>query len=292
MTLLGGCDAGDTDTSATTSSAPTMRTIAYGEQHPAQVADLYLPDRADETGRGKSIPVVVLLHGGFWLARYERDLMAPVAEDLVARGYAVWNVEYRRPDAGSGWADTFVDAAGAVDHLARLAADHDLDLERVAVIGHSAGGTLAAWLATRSDLPVGEPGVDPEVTIRAVVCQAGVLDLTAAAHNDLGGGAVQRLLDGGPDRRPRRYQLASPLSRLPTAVPTLLVHGEADRLVPISQSRSYAQAAGPDQPVKLVELPAVAHFAHLDPTSAAWQAVVEHLPQLLGSPGGTSASVP
>ncbi|HEX2026458.1 MAG TPA: alpha/beta hydrolase [Nitriliruptorales bacterium] len=249
-----------------------MVTIAYGPE-PTQQLDLLVPD-----GDGPS-PVVVLVHGGFWMARYDRTLMAPLADDLAQRGYAAVNVEYRRGSIpGGGWPGTLQDVAHAFDHLASVAEEHDLDLRRLVAIGHSAGGQLAMWAAARRGLPGGAPGAHPLVTPRAVVSVAGLLDLHAAAVDGVGGGAARRFLGGGPDAVPERYALASPVARLPLGVHAVLIHGDHDEMVPPSQSRRFADAAlaAGDQ-VELVVLPGVGHFAVLDRSSPTWQAVTDRL---------------
>ena len=113
----------------------------YGPD-PAQFGELWLP-------RGTSAATVVIVHGGFWRARYDLSLGRPLAADLAARGYTVWNLEYRRVAAAGGWPATFEDIAAGIDLLAEL----PVDTARVAAIGHSAGGHLAAWAAGRSGLP-------------------------------------------------------------------------------------------------------------------------------------------
>ena len=100
---------------------PSTIRVAYGEQ-PQQFADLYLPD-GEPHGR-EAAPVVVLIHGGFWRAQYELDLMSPLAEDLAQSGYAAWNIEYRRVgQPGGGWPGTLHDVAAAIDRLADVARD-------------------------------------------------------------------------------------------------------------------------------------------------------------------------
>lgn len=243
-----------------------------GEQ---QTATLHLPE-----GAGRH-PTVVMIHGGFWLARYDAGLMGPLAEDLADRGYAVWNIEYRRVGADGGWPATLEDVAAATDHLARIADDQPVDLARVVAVGHSAGGQLAAWAAARSGLPADAPGAGPEVAIRAVVSQAGLLDLRGAAQRRLGGGSTQRFLGGSPDEVPDRYGLASPVERLPLGVPLVAVHGGEDGLVPPDQSRSYVEAArraGDDAEFVLVE--GEGHFEHLDTGSQVWTAAIDHLRRL------------
>ncbi|GAC1566836.1 MAG: hypothetical protein NVS3B14_10990 [Ktedonobacteraceae bacterium] len=132
---------------------PPIKTVrlAYGPEY-LQFAELYLPDRSGPHA------VIPLIHGGYWRARYDLTLMVGLAEDLARRGYAAWNIEYRRiGDAGGGWPGTFLDVARAVDYLRVLAPRYQLDLQRVAPIGHSAGGHLAFWLAARPRIGADSP---------------------------------------------------------------------------------------------------------------------------------------
>jgi acetyl esterase/lipase len=233
---------------------------------PAQVCELHLPD-------GPPRAVAVLVHGGFWRARYDRTQEHAVAADLVARGWAVWNVDYRGvgegPSAGGGWPATFEDVATAVDLLA--GARPDLPLDRVAVLGHSAGGQLALWIAGRHRLPPGAPGAGPRIRPVAAVAQAGVVDLVAAARSGVGNGAVVDVLGATPDDDPVRYQLTSPMTLVPLGVPVLLVTGDADDTVPPALSASWAAAAtaaGDD--VTLHVEPGEGHMGHVDPSSRVW----------------------
>jgi acetyl esterase/lipase len=100
-------------------------------------------------------PVVVLLHGGFWRATYGKVVLKPLAADLVRRGFATWNLEDRRlgRHQGGGYPNTFDDVARGIDHLAELD-DARLDLHDVTALGHSTGGHLALWAASRSDARV------------------------------------------------------------------------------------------------------------------------------------------
>jgi acetyl esterase/lipase len=242
--------------------------VSLPEHHPygrarAQFGELFLPD-----GDGPW-PVAVLLHGGFWKAEYGRKQTHALCADLVARGWAAWNVEYRRIGAlsGGGFPQTLEDVAAAVDHLAETPAHAAgvLDTARVVAIGHSAGGHLAAWLATREA---------PLIPVTRVVSQAGVVDLRMASRLRLSDGVVHRFLGGTPDRVPERYAAASPAERLPLGVPVLLTHGERDDIVPPRMSEEFAQAAraaGDD--VDFVLAPGEDHFGHLDPANPLWEAV-------------------
>jgi acetyl esterase/lipase len=222
--------------------------------------------------------VAVLIHGGFWRARYDLRLEDRLVADLAGRGWAVWNLEYRRLGWRSrgGWPGTLEDVAAGIDHLGRL--EDPLDLSRVVAIGHSAGGQLALWAAARPGLPAGAPGVEPSVRLAGAVSQAGVVDIREAARLGLSRHAAESFLGGPPGKLPERYDLASPLERLPLNVPQLLVHGEADEVVPIDLARRYARrAAEGGDACELVELPGMAHDEHLDPDSGAWRTVTRWL---------------
>ena len=235
---------------------------AYGRAD-QQVADLRLPAR----GTGP-FPVVVLLHGGFWRDRYRRDLMAPIAVDVARRGFASWNVEYRRVGSGGGVPATLDDIAAALDALGDL--DAPIDRNRVAVVGHSAGGHLAL-VAARHRL------------IAAAVAQAGVCDLTAGHRLAIGAGAVDDFMAGPPGERADAYRRADPMRALPLGVLQLLVHGDADPTVPVELSRAYAgRAAALGDACTLIELPGVGHFELIDPRDPSWPATVQWITASLG----------
>ena len=255
-------------------AAGTVREVEQYGDLPRQRGEWWLPPGAPDG----PLPTVVLVHGGYWRGSYWRgcwrgsydlSLEDAVAADLAARGSLVWNVDYRPSD--QPWPATLADAAAAYDHLATGRFADRVDPSRVSVVGHSAGGHLALWLASRDRLPAGAPGgprTGPPVA--AVVAQAPVAALADGARLGLGGGAVQALLGGGPDELPERYAVADPLALLPTGVPTACVHAAGDDLVPIGQSETYVAAAGPV--ARLVRVPG-AHFEHLDPASAACAAM-------------------
>jgi acetyl esterase/lipase len=241
----------------------------------SQCAELHLP-----AGAGPH-PVVVLLHGGAWQHRYGKLVMRALARDLRRRGCAVWNIEYRRVGGGGGWPATFEDVGAAIEHLRVL--DAPLDLEHVGVVGHSSGGHLALWAASRDRLRADAPGRpatgEAPLALRAAVALAGVCDL-AGAHRAWRGGPVEQLMGGSPEQLPDRYAAADPMALLPPSARVLLVHGLADQAVGIKFSRRYeaaARAAGADVELIEVEGRAGDHRAHIDPRSGAWHRVVEWL---------------
>jgi dipeptidyl aminopeptidase/acylaminoacyl peptidase len=230
--------------------ASVPATVPYGD-HPDQVADLWLPpeDALPEEGLP---PLVVSIHGGYFMAPYRRDLHMPIVHELVLRGFAVWNVEYRRTGTGGGLAETTADVWAAVDALPPTAG-------QVAVFGHSAGGYLAETLATH-------PRVD------LVVPLAGALDLAGVVRAGWDGGAVAEWLGADLDEDPARYAAADLLHRLPTGTPRVLIHGTADTTVGVEQSRAFAEAAiTAGDPTDLLELEGEGHYAFLDPRQPAFE---------------------
>jgi acetyl esterase/lipase len=242
----------------------TPDTLAYGPE-PDQDGDLWIP-----AGEGPH-PVVVLFHGGFWYHAWERDLMDGLALDLVGRGIAAWNVEYRRVGAGGGWPATGEDAGRATEHLLALAPVYGLDLGRVAVLGHSAGAQLALWVAARRR----RASVHPVLAVGL----ATIADLASARAEGIGGGSVTRLLDGAGSVEPERALAdASPRARLPIGVPQILAHAADDGVVPLTQTTRYAEAAlmaGDD--VTVIVLDSGGHFDLVDPSTSAWAAVGSQL---------------
>ena len=196
--------------------ATATQTIRYGED-PSQFAELSLP-------RGTPRGVVVVIHGGFWKAAYDLSLGRPLAADLVEKGWAALNIEYRRVGIGGGVPSTLDDVRAAIATLD----GRGLDLTRVVTLGHSAGGHLAAWAGHAID------------AVTHVISQAGVLDLVAADREGLGSGAVAALL--GHPAGPADAE-ADPRQQLPLDVPVWCVHATDDDTVPVSQSREYVAAA-------------------------------------------------
>jgi acetyl esterase/lipase len=268
----------------------------YGA-HPAQFGELWLPDGARQDGArhegarhegarqdGAPLGTVVIIHGGFWRARYDLSLGRPLAADLAARGYTAWNLEYRRALAGGGWPGTFQDVAAGIDLLATLqvSAGLPVDTGQVIAVGHSAGGHLAAWAAGRSKLPPGAPGAPGAnfVALAGVIAQAGVLALADCAREHVGGSAAPDLMGGGPAELPEEYRLADPIAAVPVPAPVLCLHSRGDDNVPFSYSERYvaaARAAGGR--AGLVELSGD-HFTLIDPAAPDWAAAIEALPGL------------
>jgi len=247
---------------------------------------------------------------------YGRSYIAPVALDLVSRGFAVWSLEYRRVGGvGGGWPGTLQDVGAGIDHLATLAAEGvDVDLSRVTSVGHSAGGHLALWCARRNATRGGGGGGNGDsrsdgrgdgnvdgngeaagdaaanadddagvyapkrVRFAAAVALAPVADLTLAYELGCGNGAVANFLGGSPTEHPRRYRTSSPIEMLPLGVPQLLIHGTVDKDVPVEISRRYHQSAqAAGDDVRFVELATASHMELVDTKSEAFATLCEWL---------------
>jgi len=258
-------------------SPPADARIPYGEgAH--QFGDLRLP-----SGPGPH-PVVVMVHGGFWRAKYDLDHVGHLCADLARRGHATWSLEYRRVGhEGGGWPGTFEDVARGMDFLRTLASSHPVDLSRVVAMGHSAGGHLALWLAARHRLRPDEPLYHPDpFKPRGVVVLAGVVNLERAHALRLSNDIVTEFLGGTPDQVPERYRLGSPSELAPLGVRQILIHGTEDDTVPVSLSTGYhARAAELGDDVRLITLPGAGHFEVINPLAQEWPQVVEALGSLL-----------
>ena len=234
---------------------PSARTVAYGHD-PSQYGELTLP-------AVEPVGVAVLVHGGFWKSEYGIEYAVPLVPSLVARGWAAWTIEYRRVGNGGGVPQTLDDVAAAIAKLDDL----HLDLTTVVGIGHSAGGHLVTWSARHAPLT-------------HVVSQAGVLDLRSAYDLGLGNGAVEAFLGHPPGSADRAVD---PVRQVPLDVPVWCVHGRGDDVVPISQSRTYVDAArSAGATAELVDVDGD-HFTVVDPDSEAWARTLEILDGISGA---------
>lgn len=241
---------------------PSTVRVRYGA-HPEQFGDLYLPD-----GNAEAAPVVVLIHGGFWRAKYGLDLMTPLAEDLTRAGFAAWNIEYRRvAQPGGGWPGTLHDVADAIDQLAGIATTAPLDLDRVAFVGHSAGGHLALWAAGRPAIAAGAPGAHPAVVPVVAIGQGPVVALRRAAERGVGNGAVIDFLDGAPSDRADRYDAATP--RLHAGPRMVAIVGSRDDVVPPEFSVDDEQPGA----IEVITIDGADHMVLIEPDGAPWTAV-------------------
>jgi len=262
------------------SRAPDI-VLSYGEGA-ERVADVRLPatrrDHADVAG-GPALPLILLLHGGYWRVAHDRVYLGPLADALADIGFVVCTPEYRRVgQPGGGWPGTFEDVVAAVKRLpAQIAevADYATDVSRIILAGHSAGGHLAIWSAAQPGIGAGAASRSDGEAPLAVVSLAGVCDLTRCAREHLDDNAAVELMGGGPEEFPDRYAAADPMRLVPIGSPMMLLHGTADDRVPWEYSRDFAvkaQARGDEAALAL--MPGYGHFELVDPLSSAWPTVL------------------
>jgi acetyl esterase/lipase len=260
--------------------ARPAKTMSYGP-HKSQVVELFLPAKRGEA----LLPVVVMIHGGCFLKDLPgRELMRAAAGAFTAKGFAVWSVGYRRVDEeGGGYPGTFQDMAAAIDLVRDHAAEHGLDLARVAAFGHSAGGVLALWAAGRRNIAPSSALYAPDpLPLRAVVSVGGFGDLRtfaptiaiacgpkalpalvrerpaspepdaapADAPADQEDGAtpspVAAADSDAPPAQPGRadpFADTSPAALLPTRVPVVMLHGVYDHVAFPAVGLFHAQTA-------------------------------------------------
>ena len=246
------------------------------------VVDLWLPETPGPH------PVVLMVHGGCWQKSIaDRTLMNYAAEDLRQRGMAVWNIEYRGVDeAGGGYPGTYQDVARAADAMREHAEAYNLDLERVAGIGHSAGGHLVTWLATRAALPDESlfRSEDP-LPMVGLINSGGLADLEVSAkvtQFDCLGAVLEDLTGTPSETRTNVYADTSPAELLPVPGAFVSVSGAMDRISPPGLADEIAakdRAAGGSGRAVIV-----AGNNHVDlvaPGTEAWEVQADILQDML-----------
>ncbi len=259
----------------------TLANVEYARVNGASLLlDLYLP--AEDGARH---PVVLWIHGGYWAGGSKDDCLAQVLTDY---GYAVASINYRL-SAQATFPAQIYDCKAAVRWLRAHATDYRLHPDRIGAWGESAGGHLAALLGTSGGVAALEgKGGNPRYSSRVqCVCDwygpANLVPaLSASARNPMGVQAVQRLL-GGTDRA--KAKLASPISYVSKDDPPFLImHGDADSLVPVTQSRQlHAVLRKMGVASKLVIMPGADHGSAAFTESAALHTVLAFFNQHLKS---------
>ena len=252
--------------------------IPYGSD-PLQFGDLRLPKTSGLH------PVAIIIHGGCWISTFA-DLKntAALSDALRNEGIATWNIEYRRIDnPGGGWPGTFQDVADAVDFLPSIAKKYSLDLSHVIVIGQSAGGHFALWVAARHNLPASSVLYRKNpLAVKGVISLGGVPNLSAfreygkkVCDTD----AIGKLLGDDPEKN---YKEASPSELLPLGTKQILIYGEDEISVPASFGYDYKKmASAKGDRVTVTTVKYAAHHEYNVPNSVTWPAIMGNVKALL-----------
>ena len=244
---------------------PPDKREAYGND-PNQFLEVRLPH-----AKGPH-PVLLNLHGGYWRAKYDLAHAGLLCDALRAAGIATFNTEYRRVgNPGGGWPGSFADVRSAYRYVRQEAARFQLDVNRLVVMGHSAGGQFALCLAAH------------ESSLRSVIALAGVVDLGKAFALHLSHDAVVEFLGGTPQEVPEHYREADPMELKIPQTRQWLIHGADDDTVPVQFSRDYVEQKKKSRElVQLIEISQCGHFDLIDPASAAFKQVMAAVLSALG----------
>lgn len=278
---------------------PQEHKIQWGQDPQRQVGQLFLPDPGYwAQGAGRPVyPVVMFIHGGGWTDDSGPAYCRDAAQDVARYGVAVWLPTYRGTPSPGGWPATFEDISDALDYVAELGehASFEPDLRHVHVMGHSAGGHLAVWVAGRDHMPASAPGgvgsSAPDsggsdikrVRVHSVTSLAGVLDFKKAVYEDNDQWVVD-LMGGSPKDYPDRYNMSSPINQLPMKIPINVVHGKSDSVVPVSTLRDYIyKHSETGNSGKVIIVNDVGHNEFVDVVHPAWNLAKETCLRSLGS---------
>jgi acetyl esterase/lipase len=233
-----------------------QRDVVYGKSGNVELLlDIYRPKPLP----AGPLPVIVYIHGGGW-SKGSKDNSADKLVPLVERGYCGVSINYRLTPSGVQFPEPLYDCKCAIRFLRAKAKELQLDPDRIGVWGHSAGAHLAALLGTTAHLKEFEgTGGWPEFSsrVQAVVAQASPVEFALLLQETQtiaeAEPAIKALLGGHPKERQKQAQLASPLTHIDTeSAPFLILHGDADPLVPFSQAQLlYATLKRASVPVKL-----------------------------------------
>lgn len=247
--------------------------MRYGPS-PSNIADIFEPAAPTDS-------LVLLLPGGFWRGS-DRVRTWAAGHALAAAGHLTATVGY---SIGPGsWRSALDDVVAAIDQVQLSGREwmRDNSAPRtITVVGHSAGGQLALWAASRTSLPPGSPWRTDDVQATGVVALAPVADLARAAELGIGDGAVDRFLGGSPSAEPDAYAAADPAALRPS-IPVRLLHGTADDVVPVALSESYVRHVGDEQRCSLDVVDGVGHMEWAGPSTPAWTRLIEVVDQFVG----------
>ena len=242
---------------------------------------MHYGDKSDQFGHlfrpleGNKQPVVIVIHGGYWKDNHSLDSYptAGLTDFLKTLDVVIWNLEYRRMEflgknTTAPWPAVHADIADGIDFLANISSSENLDLSRILIVGHSAGGHLAVWASCREEIPSISILFRPSaLKINSVLSIAGILNLSHCEDTDQPE-QVLRLMGGNVSEFPERYQACDPYLLKNFSADLSIMHGYKDNCVDISQALSFCENT--TKPIEKLFLPEADHFSML-PHAGEWQ---------------------
>ncbi|HEV2126342.1 MAG TPA: alpha/beta hydrolase fold domain-containing protein, partial [Chloroflexota bacterium] len=256
-----------------------VQTVTYSSADGKELLmDVYFPDNTPvAAGAGAGVasdpapsaqlrPAVIVVHGGSWNGSY-RSESPRWSRWLAARGYVVFDIDYRLAPQPN-WQTATGDVKCAIGTIERQAARWQIDLNRVALLGRSAGAHLSLLAGYSTGDPVLRPSCDVvDTSAQAVVALYGPTDLLWGYDHPGnsrvidGRETLRRFLGGTPQTVGENYFRASPVTHVGrNTPPTLLIHGGRDQYVRVQHTMRLAerlQEAG--VPHKAIILPYAQH---------------------------------
>ncbi len=245
--------------------------------------------RIPQSSSNVKFPVVVVIHGGCWLSAVANaDFMQGYATALTQEGYASYNIEYRSADhPDGGWPNTFNDVINAINHLSKLPSHYSLDLNKIILVGHSAGGHLALWTSFfPKELAQLHSIAKLETQIIGVISLSGIVDLREY-YDPTGqscGRGVHQLLGGSPEELQDLYRLTSPvdLYQSNSKVSLALITGALDPIVTPEHVKILSDV---HPEINHLIIPQTGHFEMVVPYTTAWEKTLEVLKNMVDQLG-------
>jgi acetyl esterase/lipase len=242
--------------------SPEELDVTYGDANGRPLKlDIYRP-----AGPSKTRPGVFLIHGGGWVEG-DKESQRELAVEMTRAGFVAIAVGYRLAKDDASRHPAQVDDVRRAVQWVRANADYvGVDPDRLGAFGHSAGGHLAAILGTTDAQGTGDPDLEAYSSrVRCVVDVCGPADFTDEASPPVGPAIawmVPNLFGKTRLEAPEAYRDASPVRHVDRdSAPTLILHGTADDIVPLDQSRKLRDAlARAGVEVKLVEVEGEGHL--------------------------------
>jgi acetyl esterase/lipase len=228
-------------------------------------------------GESEKQPLVVIIHGGCWVSTIaDYQFMEPFASALSEAGYSTYNLEYRSlGDSGGGYPGTFEDIINGINYLGELSKSYPIDLNKVIITGHSAGGHLALWSAFSKQLKFKPKGI---------ISLAGIVDLISYLEREgkRCGSNVDELMGGLPEELKERYIEFSPEFQADFSQQISLVHGKVDPIVPYSHIQSFEKKGKLNgQNFKSIGIDEAGHFELVIPQGKSWEIFLNELQLIL-----------